>query len=428
MSSLKFIKAENKLICQYSPEWVGLGPISSRIKTYGIATIRRLFKVTKEDLRLSKSEYYYKDEFDNIDILDLIDQSKIEDVEFTIGTLEKEYYLLDNNILGFNNNVYLHQDLRITHKTFLANSDINILRKIDNISEKDIFIGEMSVYDNLQHEFTIPAADFYKLIESFPNSTEVTKYNDMRVTQVIGNYIGLKKDYVYDYEQYMNKKHRNSILNSKIDSKEIDKNIYENEYQKYKFIHQKLQNMLLNEGEYSEDNWQKEIAKILTLVFPKYLSFLDEVTIDTEEGNKRLDFIFIDTQGNIDVAEIKKSYNVSVLAKSNKKSTRNNYVPSRDLTIAIMQIEKYIYHLNRTGLKSETKIYNAFLKKNYIDMPIKIRNTQGIIILGRSNELNDEQQSDYEVIKRQYKHIADILTYDDLLNRLTILLNHFENK
>ena len=224
------------------------------------------------------------------------------------------------------------------------------------------------------------------------------------------------------------KKHRNSILNSKIDSKEIDKNIYENEYQKYKFIHQKLQNMLLNEGEYSEDNWQKEIAKILTLVFPKYLSFLDEVTIDTEEGNKRLDFIFIDTQGNIDVAEIKKSYNVSVLAKSNKKSTRNNYVPSRDLTIAIMQIEKYIYHLNRTGLKSETKIYNAFLKKNYIDMPIKIRNTQGIIILGRSNELNDEQQSDYEVIKRQYKHIADILTYDDLLNRLTILLNHFENK
>ncbi len=71
MSSLKFIKAENKLICQYSPDWVGLGPISSRIKTYGIATIRRLFKVTKEDLRLSKSEYYYKDEFDNIDILDM---------------------------------------------------------------------------------------------------------------------------------------------------------------------------------------------------------------------------------------------------------------------------------------------------------------------------------------------------------------------
>lgn len=428
MSSLKFIKTDNKLICKYSPTWAGLGPISSHIKTYGTATIRKIFTVTKEDLRLSKTEYYYKDELDNIDILDLIDKSQIEDVEFTIGNLENEYYLLDNNILTFDNNVYLHQDLKITNKTFLANSDINILRKIDNISEKDIFIGEMSVYDNLHHEFTIPAADFYKLIESFPNTTEVTKYNNMRITQVIGNYLGLKRDYVYDYEQYMNKKHSNSILNSKIDSTEIDKTIYENEYQKYKFIHQKLQNMLLHESEYSEDDWQQEIAKILTLVFPKYLSFLDEVTILTEEGNKRLDFIFIDTQGNIDVAEIKKSYNVSVLAKSNKKSTRNNYVPSRDLTIAIMQIEKYIYHLNRTGLKSETKIYNEFLKKKHIDMPIKIRNTQGIIILGRSNKLNDEQRSDYEVIKRQYKHIADILTYDDLLNRITILLNHFENK
>ena len=94
MSSLKFIKTENKLICKYSPAWAGLGPISSHIKTDGIAIIRRLFKVTKEDLRLSKSEYYYKDEFDNIDILDLIDQSEIEDVEFTIGTLENEYYLL----------------------------------------------------------------------------------------------------------------------------------------------------------------------------------------------------------------------------------------------------------------------------------------------------------------------------------------------
>ena len=428
MSSLVFIKTENELVCKYSPAWTGLAPISSRIKTDKFATIRRVFKVTKDDLRPSQSAYYYEDEFADIDILDLIDQSKIEDVEFIIGTLENEYYLLDNNILEFDNNVYLHQDLKITNKTSLAYSDINVLRKIDNMSEKDIFIGEMSVNDNQQSEFTIPATDFYKLIKSFPNSTEVAKYNDMRITQVIGNYIGLKKDYTYDYEQYMNRKHSDLALDNEIENKEIIENIYENEYQKYKFIHQKMQNMLLEERDYLEKDWQREIAKILPLIFPKYLSFLSEETISTEEGEKRPDFIFIDTQGNIDVVEIKKSYNASVLAKSNKKSTRNNYVPSRDLTIAIMQIEKYIYHLNRTGLKSETKICNTLREKNHIDMPIRIRNPQGVIILGRSNELNEEQQSDYEVIKRQYKHIADILTYDDLLNRLTILLNHFENK
>lgn len=428
MSSLKFIKTKNELVCRYSPNWSGLGPVSSHIKTDGFAMIRKVFKVTEKDLRISEFSNYYEDEFVGANVLDLIDESNIEDVEFTIGTLEDEYYLLDNSILGFINNFYLHRDLKITNKTFLAYSDINVLRKIDNISDKNIFIGEKLVYDNLQSEFTIPAVDFYKLIESFPNTTEVKKYNNMRVTQVVGSYIGLKKDYTYDYEQYMNKKNKSLVLNSEIDTKEIDKTIYENEYQKYKFIHQKLENMLLNESEYSEDDWQQEIAKILTLIFPKYLAFSDEITISTEEGGKRLDFIFVDTQGNIDVAEIKKSHNVSVLAKSNKKSTRNNYVPSRDLTIAIMQIEKYIYHLNRTGINSEKKIYNAFLKKNHINIPIRIRNPQGIIILGRSNDLNEEQQSDYEVIKRQYKHIADILTYDDILNRLTMLLNHFENK
>lgn len=421
MSSLKFFKTENELICQYSPAWGGLRQLSSRIKINRTAKIRRIFEVTKEDLRPDKAAYYYEDEFEEVDILDLIEQSDIETVEFTIGILENEYFLLDNNILGLDNRFYLHRDLKITNKTFLAYSDINVLRRIDNISEEDVFIGDMSIYEKQQSEFTIPAVDFYKLIDSFPKSTEMTKYSYMRVTQVIGDYIGLKKDYTYDYEQYMNKKPSSLVTNT-----EINKKIYENEYQKYKFIHQKLQNMLLNEERYSEKDWQQEIAKILTLIFPRYLTFLDEVTINTEEGKKRLDFIFVDTQGNIDVVEIKKSYQVSILAKNNKKSTRNNYVPSRDLTVAIMQIEKYIYHLNRTGAKSEEKIYNTLLEKNRIDIPIKIRNPQGIIILGRSNRLNEEQQSDYEVIKRQYKHIADILTYDDLLCRLTTLLNHFE--
>ena len=50
--------------------------------------------------------------------------------------------------------------------------------------------------------------------------------------------------------------------------------------------------------------------------------------------------------------------------------------------------------------------------------PIQILNPQGILLLGRSNEFTSQQRSDFELIKRQYKHIADIMTYDDLLSRL----------
>lgn len=39
-------------------------------------------------------------------------------------------------------------------------------------------------------------------------------------------------------------------------------------------------------------------------------------------------------------------------------------------------------------------------------------------MLGRHNTFKDQEIQDFEIIKRQYKHIADIMTYDDLLQRL----------
>ena len=96
--------------------------------------------------------------------------------------------------------------------------------------------------------------------------------------------------------------------------------------------------MLSEEELFSEKNWQNEIAKILTFVFSKYYTFIDEVTINTDEGNKRPDFIFIDTQGNIDAAEIKKPHNIPIISKN---TYRKNYTPSKELTGTIMQMEKY---------------------------------------------------------------------------------------
>ena len=41
-----------------------------------------------------------------------------------------------------------------------------------------------------------------------------------------------------------------------------------------------------------------------------------------------------------------------------------------------------------------------------------------IILSGRSHEFNAQQQLDFEIIKRQFSNVADIMTYDDLLNRV----------
>lgn len=48
----------------------------------------------------------------------------------------------------------------------------------------------------------------------------------------------------------------------------------------------------------------------------------------------------------------------------------------------------------------------------------QIVNPQGMLLIGRSKHFNQQQRSDFELIKRQYKNIVDIFTYDDLLSRL----------
>jgi hypothetical protein len=45
--------------------------------------------------------------------------------------------------------------------------------------------------------------------------------------------------------------------------------------------------------------------------------------------------------------------------------------------------------------------------------------------MGRDNELSADQHQDFEVIKRKYSNVIDIITYDDLLKRLEATLNHW---
>ena len=59
-------------------------------------------------------------------------------------------------------------------------------------------------------------------------------------------------------------------------------------------------------------------------------------------------------------------------------------------------------------------------------MEIRITNPKAMIIMGRSNNLTQEQKFDFEIFKRKYADIIDIITYDDLLNRLDRIISHFE--
>ena len=46
--------------------------------------------------------------------------------------------------------------------------------------------------------------------------------------------------------------------------------------------------------------------------------------------------------------------------------------------------------------------------------------------MGREKGLSTEQLQDFEIVKRKYKNVVDIITYDDLLNRLGCIINQLK--
>ncbi|WP_422717944.1 Shedu anti-phage system protein SduA domain-containing protein [Franzmannia pantelleriensis] len=45
-------------------------------------------------------------------------------------------------------------------------------------------------------------------------------------------------------------------------------------------------------------------------------------------------------------------------------------------------------------------------------------NSKASVLLGRDNDFTSEQFFDFEIIRRKYANMLDIMTYEDLLRRL----------
>ena len=126
----------------------------------------------------------------------------------------------------------------------------------------------------------------------------------------------------------------------------------------------------------------------------------------------------------MDILEIKKP-DVRLITK--QASYRNNYVPVKELSGAVQQIEKYIYCL--TSIENSQKNVIEKLRDGLPEgMVPQVVSPKGMLLIGRSKDFNEQQKRDFEIIKRQYKNIADIMTYDDLLKRISNIVSSLEMK
>lgn len=387
---MEFKLLSNELVCLYTPDF-NYDEIMEKINSDG-CLLKRTFFVEKKDL-IILTENKQLDDFES-------------QIIFVVGHKKGDYIHLSKDMFGTNNNFYFHSDINFELKLFTAYQNINVINKIDHLIDFDFYVG---IEGNHPNEISI---DLYlDLVRKFPNSTELNHYTNSRISTILKEVLPQVDKYETIYQKYISRYKQPKL--SKINNEIISKN-YDIELAQFSTALDELKN-LLDDTEHSEKFWQKKILPILQLIYPKYILYKREMTFKgIDDYDKQPDFVLVDANGFVDILEIKKP-NIQILTK--EASYRNNYVPVRNLSGSVQQIEKYLYCLNR--LDSDTDEFFYALKKN---LPADIKpialNPQGILLLGRSNDFNEQQKNDFELIKRQYKHITDIMTYDDLIVRL----------
>ena len=256
-----------------------------------------------------------------------------EYIAFAIGKKQNEIIKLDKNVMRTNNDFYFPKDFDFKKTTFIATYNISIIHRIDLMIKHDLYIGVEN------KENYIPVEMFNNLIKLFPNRNELSKYSEKRIAIILKEKLINLDKYEFIYENYLSKK-ENRIQNNDIDSKSKLKIAYE----QFSIAIDTLEYMLENENYYSESVWQAKIYDIIQLLYPKYIYYEREVRFNgIDSHDKRPDFILVDANGFIDVLEIKKP-DTSILSKN--ITYRNNYVPVRELSGTVQQVEKYIYCLN----------------------------------------------------------------------------------
>jgi hypothetical protein len=312
---IEFEVIDNLLILHYYPmsdaEWV-----------FNILNKKKVFEL-KKTFYFKEEDLYHQEEIEGDEVFDYR-----EVVSFIIGCLDKDYFVIDKNILGLSYNLFIDKEIRLKSDFFIAHNKISVFSRINKLVDEDIYIGGTNPN-------SIPIEAFINLIKNYPNSYEIEKYVDARISVVLSDYFQTMADGKAVYEKYMNNKISKKGTN-------IYNLLRENELNKYIVIRDKLVDMHKNEISYNEKQWQNETLHILLLLFPKYIHVFKEVPIKDiyTDKNKRLDYLLMDSCGNVDIIEIKKPLDSCIITQ---RTYRDNYIPMRELSGTIMQLEKYIF-------------------------------------------------------------------------------------
>ncbi|MCZ2173294.1 MAG: DUF4263 domain-containing protein [Burkholderiales bacterium] len=407
--AIEFVVVGNKLRLIYRPH-DGTQWVYRKFKSGGEVILKGTFHLTRANL--------VQDDVDDwVDDADYVPRGDPDDFEFggedrmdflVANAGRGEYFRFSEDVLPVGVDVLLHHQARPTWKWFSAEKKTSVLDVVAKLKPSRIVIGG-------PEPDAIPVADYERLIDQFPSSHELKRYVLARVSSVVREYTDASVDAKAQLRKTVDRKVKGT-------PKDLAAPFRAADVRKYEYLLKHLNDMLAaKSGAYKEAHWQDQIIKIICLLNPKYIEALTGVRVKDFDGGtwRILDILLVDASGNVDVLEIKQPFGEAMVTGG---LYRDNHVPLRELSGTVIQVEKYLLHLSRWGVKGEeilTKRYASLLPPTF---KIRVVNPSGLIIMGRDRDMTRQQRHDFEVVRRHYKHIADIVTYDDLVRRLEAVL------
>ena len=417
---LKIIPIDTYLFLEYIPERPNfLEELENRekSKTYSGVNLRNTFWV---DYTLYEKSLALLKEIDKEEDY----PTDGDEFYFLIGTLEKDFYKLDNNVLGLKFDLFFDKSIKIDIHNFVKSGigyGYSVFKGFNEIyNGKQLYIVKEKNFPDVIDE-TLSLAQLKDCINLIPTNTEIAKYRLSRYTKALINYLDVK-DKETEFNQYIKKKTCSKISSDSC----ADKKFIQFDKVKYESYLDKLKNMLENFDTYNENDWQVEILKIFKLLNPKYIYVGEKIQLTSfiTQGNIYPDIVLVDNDGNIDLIEIKRpQYDIFY-----KNVYRNNYVPIRELQGTCMQLQNYLISLTKTSndsLQQEKFKVDSNIPK---DFQLKATSPKGYIIYGRDMQLegNEKMLTDFQIVRNMYSNVIDIITYDDLIRRLENMLKALE--
>ena len=370
--------------------------------------IRRTFHIPIENY---ESNYFEQREYDEGD----------ETFVFFIGeeTKDERYYKISKDIVGVDYDLYVAADINLDAK-FFGRNNISVFKEINRVYKNDKLYVDKTLIDNPDQNHIIEN-DIRLLSNQIPNDYEMDLYKKNRISSLIEDTLNVES-FKPKLEAYISKKDHSS--SGKVDETFFE--LVELDIRKFQYLQRKLIQMLVNPAKYLEADWQKEILDIFRFIYPQYIHVEEKLVLQSYFDGKKLetDIVLIDTDGNIDLIEIKRPDEFLQY----KTDYRGNYIPSKNLIGTCMQLQNYLNCLIKTPQKDLEKFREDKGLSN--ELLLKANSPKGYIIFGRDEYIASEEKRkhDFFTTRRMFSHIIDVITYDDMLRRLDNIISSLENK